>query len=111
MKLTDIREAVEKKYVSLPIEFQDEAGDEHVLELRNVLRMEDAEQETIDKLMQKFDGLKKTSEARLVFIDLLEALSGDPEGTRLFVDTINNDLAVMMYIVTEYTKVTQAEKA
>lgn len=111
MKLTDIREAVEKKYVSLPIEFQDKAGNEHVLELRNVLRMEDSEQEVIDELMKEFDGLKKTSEARRVFVSLLEALSGDPDGTRMFVDTIDNDLAVMMYIVSEYTKVTQAEKA
>lgn len=111
MKLTDIQKAVEEKYVSLPIEFQTRSGEEKVLNLRNFLRLPEADQDKVDVIISQFDSIKDIGQARGVFIDFLTKLSGNDALAAEFIETIDSDISIMMYIVEEYSKVTQAEKA
>ena len=53
MNLTDIKAAVEKEYVALPIEFtesDDADAKVHTLKLRNVMRLSDEEQQKVESL-------------------------------------------------------------
>lgn len=114
MNLTEIKAAVEKEYVALPIEFtesDDADAKVHTLKLRNVMRLSDEEQQKVEALGARFEEQQSVSGARPLFREYLEVLSGDVKMTDKFLKVIGDDLAIILYVVNEYQSVTQAEKA
>lgn len=114
MNLTEIKEAVEKKYVALPIEWTSDAtGEQFKMNLRNMIRLSDAEQDRVMEIGQAMKDSEDTNvaELRAQMRDFLTTLSDRPELVDVFLAEINHDIAIIVYIVEEYQKVTQAEKA
>ena len=114
MKLDDIKKAVEKAYVALPIEFTEEDSVEApklTLNLRNMLRLSEAEQKQVEALGQAINEDDSIAAVRPKFRTYLEILSGDAQLVARFMNVIDNDLAIILYVIEEYQKVTQAEKA
>lgn len=112
MNLTEIKEAVNKKYASLPLDWEDEKG-LHSLQLRNVLRLSDKEQQEAEALGEAMSASENKSIAsiRETFVKYLSLLSGDAAGVKQFVKAIDGDLAIMVHVAETYQKETQAEKA
>ena len=114
MNLTEIRDAVEKKYIALPLSFEDEQGNQLELKMRNVLRLGDGEQKQVQELSKKLESAANEgdlSELRTTFGEYLEVLTGDKHGTKKFLKAIDGDMAIMVYIIEKYHEQTQTEKA
>ena len=112
MRLDDIKAAVEQKYIALPITFTEEdGGTEYTMKLRNLMRLEEAEQTEIQSLSAEMNGDQEIAEMRPLFCKFLTILADDKSLIEKFLKVVGDDIAIMAYVMEQYQEVTQAEKA
>ena len=112
MRLDDIKAAVEQKYIALPITFTEEdGGTEYTMKLRNLMRLEEAEQTEIQSLSAEMNGDQEIAEMRPLFRKFLTILADDKGLIEKFLKVVGDDIAIMAYVMEQYQEVTQAEKA
>ena len=112
MRLDDIKAAVEQKYIALPITFTEEdGGTEYTMKLRNLMRLEEAEQTEIQALSAEMNGEQEIAEMRPLFRKFLTILADDKSLIEKFLKVVGDDIAIMAYVMEQYREVTQAEKA
>ena len=112
MRLDDIKAAVEQKYIALPITFTEEdGGTEYTMKLRNLMRLEEAEQTEIQALSAEMGGDQEIAEKRPLFRKFLTILADDKSLIEKFLKVVGDDIAIMAYVMEQYQEVTQAEKA
>lgn len=122
MNLEELKSAVRQKYASYTVEWTDEAGAQHTIELKNILLLKpDARAKVIEQV--KSLDVKDVSEdteavdhMQETVVGILTTLSGDAAGVQALVQEIESatgdpSLAYLIHIVTQYTELTQAEKA
>lgn len=112
MDLKDIKAAVEQKYIALPITFTEEdGGTEYTMKLRNLMRLEEAEQTEIQALSAEMGEDQEIAEMRPLFRKFLTILADDKSLIEKFLKVVGDDIAIMAYVMEQYQEVTQAEKA
>ena len=114
MDLQEIKAAVEKTYIALPITFDlsdDPDAPKATLNLRNALRLSEDEQNQVEAIGAELGEASTVSAARPLFKRFLEVLSGDADTVQKFLTVIGDDLAIVTYVLEEYQRVTQVEKA
>lgn len=110
-KLSDLRDALEKKYGT----FRFWLDDDTCVEMQNILRISDENRERLVEL-QKAQGDEdgdstNVAKARAVIEEMFSLVIKDPKQYKALIKEADGDLAFLVELFKEYTGETQAGEA